>query len=146
MGLNRLWGPRKCDGDVCVAWQLLVDFCDIFYSSDQDPHGPLELATTRTRCPRMKAPSRVSSALWVKCKIVNKIKRKTSSKRCSNNRVREGGAVGGMGFSGGRSCGKRGSTAYTYYPFIDKCHPAPGRNITYTTIDCVTGCWNRIKP
>jgi hypothetical protein len=22
--------------------------------------------------------------------------------------------------------------------FIDKCHPAPGRNITYATIDCVT--------
>ncbi len=38
------------------------------------------------------------------------------------------------GVFGGRSCGKQRSAAYTYYPFIDKCHPAPGRNITLQLI------------
>lgn len=85
----------------------------ITYSSDQIPmpHGPLEVATT---LPRVG----YHELCRVKCKIViynNNKKREDFSKRCSIKRVQE---VKRYGVFGGRSCGKRGSTAYTYYPFI----------------------------
>lgn len=46
-----------------------------------------------------------------------------------------------MGFSGGGHVVSEEAKHRLYvlpFPVIYKCHPAPGRNITYATIDCVT--------